>query len=50
MFHLLVGGVGGVEVCGLVWEVGGLWLENDVGSELILSGSVVGLGHLGWEC
>ena len=44
MFHLLVGGVGGVEVGGLVWEVGGLWSEGDVGSELVLSGSVVGVG------
>ena len=44
MFHLLVGGVGGVEVGGLVWEVGGLWSEGDEGSELVLSGSVVGVG------
>ena len=40
----MAGGVGGVEACGLVWEVGGLLSESDVGSELVLSGSVVGVG------
>jgi hypothetical protein len=56
MFHLLAGGVGGVEVCGLgvSWGVGELWSEEgEVGSELVVSDSVVGvggLGFLGWEC
>ena len=44
----MVGGVSGVGVgrlvWELVWEVGGLWSEGDVGAELVLSGSVVGVG------
>ena len=43
-FHPLVGGAGGVGVGGLAWGVGGLGSESDVGSELVLSGSEVGVG------
>ena len=49
MFHLLAGEISGVEVCGLgvAWGVSGLWSEeSEVGSELVASGSSVGVGGL----
>jgi hypothetical protein len=49
MFHMLAGGVDGVEVCGrgVAWGMSGLWSEeSEVGSELVVSGSVVGVGGL----